>query len=68
MCRRQRSKLFKLTESPEVLTELLYSGVNWDLAFRHESLKRKLAHFGKTARLRERQAFLLEERQRQFLL
>jgi hypothetical protein len=39
-----------------------------NLALRQHRLKRELAHFRKTARLRERQAFFLEQRQREFPL
>ena len=68
MYRRQRSKPSHLAEGPKILTEFLHSVVNRNLAFRHQGLKPKLAHFRKTTRLRERQPFLLEERQRKLLL
>jgi len=48
--------------------ELVDSIMNWNLAFRQQRLESELAHFRKTARLREGQPLLLKQRQREFLL
>ena len=68
MCRRQRSKLRRLAESPKILTEFLYTVMDRNLTFCQKCLKSELAHLRETTRLRKRQALLLEQRQRNFLL
>jgi hypothetical protein len=57
-----------MAQGPEILTELFNPVMDGDLAFRQQRLKGELADFRQTARLREGQALLLEQRQRKFLL
>jgi len=52
--------MFRPAQSPKVLTELLHPVMDGNLAFRQQQMKGELAYLRHTARLRKRQALLLE--------
>ena len=57
-----------MPESTKILTKLCDSVVDRNPAIRQQCLERQMVHFRKTARLRERQPFLLEQGQRELPL
>jgi hypothetical protein len=64
--RKQQSTPFRITESPNIFPEFLYSVMDRNLAISQQRLESKLARLRKTTRLRESQPLLLEQRQGKF--